>query len=119
MVSGWVGSPPPPLGLDGEIGIIVPLAGSGMNAASTDSGGPIIVFDAMCVLCSANAAFVLRYYRAGRFRLALMQGATGTALYRQVGIDAIDPETMIVVHDGRAFRDSDAVLAVWAGLDRP
>lgn len=86
-----------------------------MNAAS----GPIIVFDAMCVLCSANAAFVLRHDRAGRFRLASMQGEAGSALYRRFGIDPANPETLIVVQDDNVLRDSDAMLAIWAGLDRP
>jgi len=81
--------------------------------------GPIIVFDAMCVLCSANAAFVLRHDSAGRFRLASMQGEVGAALYRRFGIDPARPETLIVVEGDRALRDSDAVLAIWAGLDRP
>lgn len=86
-----------------------------MNAAS----GPIIVFDAMCVLCSANAAFVLRHDRAGRFRLASMQGEAGAALYRRFGIDPANPETLIVVEGDNVLRDSDAMRAIWAGLDRP
>lgn len=90
-----------------------------MSNASNDSDGPIIVFDAMCVLCSANAAFVLRHDRAGHFRLASMQGNVGGALYRQFGINPTNPETLIVVENGRALRDSDAVLAIWAGLERP
>ncbi|HEX7741710.1 MAG TPA: thiol-disulfide oxidoreductase DCC family protein [Sphingobium sp.] len=90
-----------------------------MSDASNDSDGPIIVFDAMCVLCSANAAFVLRHDRAGRFRLASMQGDIGTALYRQFGIDPANPETLIVVEGGLALRNSDAVLAIWTGLERP
>ncbi|WP_246524706.1 thiol-disulfide oxidoreductase DCC family protein [Sphingobium phenoxybenzoativorans] len=90
-----------------------------MRDAMSNSNGPIIVFDAMCVLCSANAAFVLRHDRAGRFRLASMQGEIGAALYREFGIDPANPETLIVVENGRALRDSDAVLAIWAGLDRP
>ena len=48
-----------------------------------DKAGPIIVFDAECILCSANAQFVLRHDRARRFRLASMQKATGAALYRR------------------------------------
>jgi len=80
---------------------------------------PIIVFDAMCALCSANAAFVLRHDSAGRFRLASMQGEVGAALYRRFGIDPASPETLIVAEGDRALRDSDAVLAIWAGLDRP
>lgn len=88
-----------------------------MSATSSDK--PIIIFDAMCVLCSANAAFVLRHDRAGRFRLASMQGEVGEALYRRFGIDPANPETLIVVEGDRSLRDSDAVLAIWAGLDRP
>ncbi len=80
---------------------------------------PIIVFDAMCVLCSANARFVLRYDRRGHFRLASMQGETGARLYRKFGIDPANPDTLIVVVGETALRDSDAVLAIWARLGWP
>jgi len=81
--------------------------------------GPIIVFDAMCVLCSANAQFVLRHDRQGHFRLASMQGDVGTALYNRFGIDPTDPDTMVVVKGDTALRDSDAVLSIYAGLGWP
>lgn len=81
--------------------------------------GPIIVFDALCVLCSTNARFVLRHDRAGHFRLASMQGTTGAALYRRFGINPAKPETLIVVEGDTALRDSDAVLTVWAALGWP
>lgn len=73
----------------------------------------------MCVLCSANAGFILRHDTRGRFRLATMQGAVGRALMQRFGIDTIDPETFILVRDGRALRNSDAVLAIWQGLGWP
>jgi len=80
---------------------------------------PIIVFDAMCVLCSGNAQFVLRHDRAGRFLLASMQSEAGAALYRAHGIDPADPDTLILVEDDKALRDSDAILAIWRGLGWP
>ncbi len=80
---------------------------------------PVIVFDAQCILCSANAQFVLKLDKAGRFRLASMQSPAGAALFRRFGIDPKDPETLIVVQGDRALRNSDAVLAIWAGLERP
>jgi len=80
---------------------------------------PIIVFDAMCVLCSANAQFILRHDRAGVFRLASMQGEVGSELYRRFGIDPANPETFIVVRGDAALRESDAVLAIWSGLPWP
>jgi predicted DCC family thiol-disulfide oxidoreductase YuxK len=80
---------------------------------------PIIVFDGQCVLCSANAQFVLRHDRRSYFRLASMQGEVGAALYRRFGIDASDPESMIVVDGARLYRDSDAILAIYGGLGWP
>lgn len=81
--------------------------------------GPIIVFDAVCVLCCANAQFLLRHDRAGIFRLASMQGEVGTELYRSFGIDPQNPDTLIVVDSGQVLRDSDAVLAIYGGLGWP
>ena len=80
---------------------------------------PIIVFDAECLLCSANAQFVLVHDRRDRFLLASMQGEAGSALYRHFGIDPADPDTLIVVEGDRVRRDSDAILAIWAGLGWP
>ncbi|WP_066820454.1 thiol-disulfide oxidoreductase DCC family protein [Sphingomonas mali] len=80
---------------------------------------PIIVFDAECLLCSANAQFVLNHDRKGRFRLASMQGEAGSALYRRFGIDPAAPDTLIVVEGDRVRRDSDAILAIWARLGWP
>ena len=80
---------------------------------------PVILFDAQCVLCSANAQFILRHDRRRRFRLAAMQGPVGAALFRAHGIDPADPDTMLLVENGRARRDSDAVIAIWEGLGWP
>ena len=80
---------------------------------------PIIVFDAQCVLCSANAQFVLKYDRRERFRLASMQGEVGAGLYRRFGIDPANPETIILVEGDTVRQDSDAVLAIYAGLGWP
>jgi predicted DCC family thiol-disulfide oxidoreductase YuxK len=87
--------------------------------ASSPVTGPIIVFDAECILCSANAQFVLSHDVNKRFRLASMQGDFGAALYRRFGIDPANPDSIIVVDGERMLRDSDAVLAIYAGLGWP
>lgn len=80
---------------------------------------PVIVFDALCVLCSAHAQFVLRHDRSGRFLLASMQSEAGAAIYRALGIDPAVPDTLVVVEGDRALRDSDAILAIWHALGWP
>lgn len=81
--------------------------------------GPIILFDARCVLCSANARFILRHDRQARFRLASMQGEAGAALYRRHGIDPADPDSIVVIDGATIRRDSDAVLGIYEGLGYP
>ena len=77
---------------------------------------PIIVFDALCLLCSAHAQWVVKHDRKGRFRLASVQSATGAFLCRRFGIDPADPMSILLVEGGRARVDSDAILAILSGL---
>lgn len=80
---------------------------------------PVIVFDALCVLCAANAQFVLKHDRRGHFLLASMQNEVGASIYRHYGVDPADPDSFVVLEAGRILRDSDAVLAVIGGLGWP
>lgn len=80
---------------------------------------PIILFDAECVLCSANAQFILTHDKMRRYRLASMQGEVGAGLFRRHGIDPTDPDTILVIEGGHVLRDSDAVLSIYAGLGWP
>jgi predicted DCC family thiol-disulfide oxidoreductase YuxK len=90
-----------------------------MSAPMSTGARPIIVFDALCLLCSANAQFVLKHDRSGRFRLASVQSEAGAALCRRFGIDPDRPDSLILVEGERALRDSDAILAIWRGLGWP
>ena len=79
----------------------------------------IVLFDAECVLCTANARFILRHDHREQFQLASMQGQVGAGLFRAHGLDPADPATILVIDDGRVRRDSDAVLAIYEGLGFP
>ena len=79
----------------------------------------ILIFDGDCVLCSANARFVLRYDKRGLFRLAAMQGEAGAALMRDAGVDAGNPDTIILLDGARVRRESDAVIAIFEKLGWP
>ncbi len=45
-----------------------------------------------------------------------MQGATGRALLEQNGLDPGDPVSMLLVRDGKASSDSDAILEIVTSL---
>ncbi|MFB0611236.1 thiol-disulfide oxidoreductase DCC family protein [Aurantiacibacter poecillastricola] len=79
----------------------------------------IVLFDAECVLCSANAQFILKHDRKRHFRLASMQGETGMALYRKHGMDPSDPDTILLIEGDRVLRNSDAVLGIYHRLGWP
>ena len=94
-----------------------PLLQSDKSMRTDD--GSIILFDAECVLCSANAQFVLKHDRGGRFRLASMQSDAGAAIYRAHGMDPAHPSTILVIEGDRVRSDSDAVLSIYEGLGWP
>ena len=79
----------------------------------------VIVFDAQCVLCSANAQLILRRDRKRIFHLASMQSEAGSALMQANGLNPADPETLIVVAGDRVLRNSDAVLYIYRRLGWP
>ncbi|SFN46191.1 thiol-disulfide oxidoreductase DCC family protein [Dokdonella immobilis] len=79
----------------------------------------IVVFDAHCLLCSGSVQFLLRHDHRRRLRFATTQSEAGRALLDKAGIDAIDPESFVLVDDARAWTESAAVLRVAHALGWP
>lgn len=99
------------------------MTGGPVAFAEIPRDRPIIVFDGVCVLCTANAQFVLKHDHKAHFRLAAMQGAIGQAIMRHGGLDPDDPTSFILLDSeadgGLVWMNSDAVLHMWAGLGWP
>ena len=87
-----------------------------MSAESTQTGGPVIVFDGICVLCNGWVRFLLNRDRAGRYRFAAMQSEAGRALLAGHGPDPDDPASFLLVDGAQAWTDSDAIRRVLTGL---
>ena len=86
-----------------------------------DTGGAVIVFDGVCVLCNGWVGFLLRHDHAGRYRFAAMQSGAGRALLATNGLDPDDPASFLLIeHDvaevSRVSTDSDAIRRVLVGL---
>jgi predicted DCC family thiol-disulfide oxidoreductase YuxK len=78
----------------------------------------VVVFDGVCLLCNRWVDFLLRHDRAGRYRLAAMQGHHGRRLLQAHGLSADDPSSFLLVQDGIGFTDTEAIIRVLSGLGR-
>lgn len=74
--------------------------------------GSLILFDGVCVLCSGFARFVAERDRSGRFRFVAAQSGLGQALLRHYDLNPADPETNLLITDGRAYAKLEAVAGV-------
>lgn len=84
-----------------------------------DDTHPILVFDGVCVLCSASFRFVLRHDRRQDFRFVVAQSPLGQALYRHYGLDPLRLDTVLAIADGRLHTRLGAFAAVMRRLPWP
>lgn len=87
-----------------------------MQRDDHSSEGGVIVFDGVCALCSRWVRFLLRFDHRQRYRFAAMQGTHGRALLLQHGLAPDDPSSFLLLENGQAWTDTDAILRVLAGL---
>lgn len=87
-----------------------------MNGDDARAESAVIVFDGVCALCSRWVRFLLRFDHRGRYRFAAMQGTHGRALLEQHGLDPEDPLSFLLLEQGRAWTDTDAIMRVVGGL---
>jgi predicted DCC family thiol-disulfide oxidoreductase YuxK len=77
----------------------------------------IILFDGVCNLCNGFVQFVIRHDVVGRFRFAALQSEAGQALLRQYHLPTpAEPDSVVLVLDGRAATHSAAALGILHGL---
>jgi predicted DCC family thiol-disulfide oxidoreductase YuxK len=82
----------------------------------------LILFDGVCNLCSGVVRFVIARDPHAHFRFAALQSDAARRACAEVGATppaAVDPDTIIVIADGRALERSDAALAIAARLPFP
>lgn len=84
-----------------------------------DASHPLIVFDGVCVLCSAFVRMVVVLDRHRRFRFATAQSPFGDALFRKHGLRTDSYETNLVLVGGVAFTQLDGFIAVMSELGWP
>ena len=77
----------------------------------------LVLFDGVCVMCSAWVGFVAARDPLHRYRFVPIQSELGATLAARFGIDAAMPQSNAVVRCGRAWFKADSALAI--GRDLP
>lgn len=71
---------------------------------------PMAVMDAECGLCNRGARLLHRLDRSGEIRIVPIQSPRGQRLLLDHGLDPDNPDTWLLIEDGRVWRDLDAVI---------
>ncbi|MFN8276542.1 MAG: DCC1-like thiol-disulfide oxidoreductase family protein [Chitinophagales bacterium] len=79
----------------------------------------IVLFDGVCKFCNGWVNFLLARDSGNQFRFATLQSAVAKKLLEPGGIDTANMDTVIVLHEGKAFQKSAAVLLLAEKLGFP
>ncbi|OON69593.1 thiol-disulfide oxidoreductase DCC family protein [Hymenobacter sp. CRA2] len=73
----------------------------------------VILFDGVCNLCHGLVQFVISRDPQGRFQFASLQSAAGQRLMPAgINPDPNDPDSVVLIENGRAYTHSTAVLRI-------
>lgn len=79
----------------------------------------IIVFDAVCVICTGWARFLIQYDKKIQFKLVSAQSPLGVALLEHYQMSTEHYTSMLVIQDGTLYTESTALLQVLQHLGFP
>lgn len=80
--------------------------------SAEDTPHPIVLFDGVCNLCNGSVQFLLKRDPQGLFRFASLQSEAGRSLMRRHGLDPEALSSVVVIDDGRVWRESSAALRI-------
>jgi predicted DCC family thiol-disulfide oxidoreductase YuxK len=78
-----------------------------------------VLFDGVCNLCNGAVRFIAANDPQGRFTFASLQSPQGRAVFADPPAEVAEPETIVLVENGRRYARSDAVLHIALGLRAP
>jgi predicted DCC family thiol-disulfide oxidoreductase YuxK len=79
-------------------------------------GEQLILFDGVCNLCNKAVQIVLKNDPEKHFQFASLQSETGRKILEQHHLQAENPESFLLVRDGKVYQRSTAALKVARNL---
>ncbi len=82
---------------------------------------PIVLFDGVCNFCHSAVLFIADRDRDARLRFASLQSPISTELLAAYGIEPPpgDPDTLMLIENGKVYDRSDAALRIARHLRAP
>ena len=72
----------------------------------------VILFDGVCVLCSAWSRFILKYDKECHFKLSTVQSKEGQDILNWFNMPTDYYETMLYIEGNREYKKSDAFFKI-------
>ncbi len=72
----------------------------------------IILFDGVCNLCNGFVNFVIDHDPKKKFRFAALQSRIGERMKEQYNLHQVSTESVILIENGKAYRESSAALRI-------
>ncbi|GIO12767.1 hypothetical protein J19TS2_23220 [Cohnella xylanilytica] len=79
----------------------------------------VLLMDGSCLLCRRITRFVAARDSRGVFRFASIQSPAGTRLLERGGLPTREPDTFVMIENGRYYTKSEAALRVFRRLGGP
>jgi predicted DCC family thiol-disulfide oxidoreductase YuxK len=91
----------------------------GTPASLSTRGRPVILFDGVCNLCNGAVQFIIKRDHDNQFLFASLQSSVAKQLLGEFDIRTDDLYSIIVIHNGKLYDKSDALIVIARHLPRP
>jgi len=79
---------------------------------SSQTEGPVVLFDGVCTLCERSVQFIIRHDGSGKIRFGAQQSAAARAILHRSGVTGALPDSVLLVMNGRVHSESDAAIGI-------
>ena len=87
------------------------------QALKSQNKNLIILFDGFCNLCSKSVQFIIRRDPKAHFRFSSLQSETGKNLLKEYQLKGDQPDSVILIENGKVFDKSTAALRICRKLN--
>ena len=73
---------------------------------------PLLLFDGICNLCNSSVQFIIRHDPEQKFLFASLQSDKGQEILKELGLNAKEFNSLILIENGKAYMRSTGALRI-------